>query len=252
MKGVAIIDFDNWFKKNLSDYTDTQFELELRGLVDQLLELVPELDEIELRMYNGWYQERVLTRKASELQLLLSRITLFPYELDPSKARIVRGKIEIVSSLNDLPSYVWFNTVKEKKGIPSLRIDRTSLTSTCDARLDTCPVHIMKRFTKKKNKECSIESCSVLHSDVFIGLEQKMVDTMIACDIISFCEDDDCEAILVVSEDIDHFPAIAKGKLKLQETDKDKELSVLIKNNMIQSNYDAILASFGLKTILVV
>lgn len=252
MKGVAIIDFDNWFKKELSDYTDSQFEFELRELVDQLLNLVPLLDEIELRMYNGWYKERVLTRKASELQLLLSRINLFPYELDVSKSRIVRGKIEVVSSINDMPSFVWFNTLKEKKGIPRLRMNRSVLTETCDLNIATCPTHVMKRFTQKKNKKCGIQGCSVLQSEAFIGLEQKMVDTMIACDIMSFCEDDECEAILVVSEDIDHFPAIAKGKLKLHELEKEMELSVLIKNTLVQSNYDAILGNFGLKTILAV
>lgn len=252
MKGVAIIDFDNWFKKDLSDFTDSQFEFELREIIDQLLNLVPNLNVIELRMYNGWYLDRVLTRKASELNLILSRINLFPYVLDSSKAKIIRGKIVIVNSLNDLPSYVWFNTLKEKKGISRLRINKSAITSMCDANMENCPTHILKRYTKKKNKVCNINGCSVKHSNVFIGLEQKMVDTIIACDIISFCEDDNCEAILVVSEDIDHFPAIVKGKLKLHELKSETKLSVLIKNNLIQSNYDSILSSFGLKTILTV
>ena len=251
MKGVAIVDFDNWFKKPLAEYSETSVEFDFREIVDQLLLIDPSVEDIEIRLYNGWYKDNILTNKASELQLLLSKITLFPYLLDAESGKIIRGKIRIVSSLNDIPAYTWFNTLKEKYGIPSLRIKNESLGEICSQNTHACPPQILKRFTKKKGKLCGVEDCNSAQREIFIGLEQKMVDTIIACDIISFCEEENCSAIMVVSEDIDHFPALAQGKLRADHVGQNKSINVLIRNPEIQEYYNNILNSFGLNTTLV-
>lgn len=250
MKGVAIVDFDNWFKKAIQNYTSTQFEAELRQIIESILFLTPNISFIDIRLYGGWYSDQMLTKKASQIQVLLSEINMFPYKLDLILGTRIQGRIEIVSSIRDFPQFKWFNTLKEKRGIPNLRINNDAIASSCKDNPNSCPPLVLKKFTKKKKKECNLEGCRLKHSEVFVGLEQKMVDTMIACDIISFCEEEDYFGVLVVSEDVDHFPAIAKGKLKIAEIGSNKEISVLIRNSKIRDSYDKILENFELKTIL--
>ncbi|MFK2205580.1 hypothetical protein ACIXJQ_02080 [Bacteroides fragilis] len=47
------------------------------------------------------------------------------------------------------------------------------------------------------------------HSDIFFQREQKMVDTMIACDLLSYCEESSTNCLYLISDDMDHFPALA-------------------------------------------
>lgn len=248
-KGVIIVDFDNWFKKSISDYTDHEVEFEFKQLIEKIVSDQSDIEDIEIRLYGGWYKENIFTQKASELQLLLARVDLFPW-INIERSRIIKGKVVLTSSINDIPSYEWFNTLKEKKGIASLRINNTELTDKCEHNRAICAPHILKKFTQKKRKICSVNECTGVHNNIFVRMEQKMVDTMIACDIISYCEDEDYIVILLVSEDIDHFPALAMGSSKLAQYNRKTNLTVAIKNMDIKDSYDQILSQFNLKTTL--
>ena len=65
----------------------------------------------------------------------------------------------------------------------------------------------MRKFSKTREQVCEITGCSVSNGDAFQTPEQKMVDVMIACDVIGRAMSG--TRVLVLSSDLDVLPAIA-------------------------------------------
>jgi len=204
--GYILIDFDNWIKKPLNQIPDKDLEFLFSTY---LLNFIGNevYDRIYIRLYGGWYKKNILTSKASELQMKLSQISIFPY-INQQKRIIIRGNIEIVNSSLNLPELIWTNTYHERNGIPRLRINVDKTTSVCTENSDKCPIKLLNNFTKHKNKRCSVLGCGNQHNEVFFTREQKMVDTLIACDLNYCSREKNIYNVQLVSDDIDHFPAL--------------------------------------------
>lgn len=196
--------------------------------------------QINFRLYGGWYQDDDLTNRASVVFQKISNIDIFPHIINQNKR--IFGDIQIVYNLYGI-DYIWHNTYREKKGIPRLRINHTAKGDKCDSRKNICPVHILSKFTRNKDKICLNEGCMTKHSDIFFQREQKMVDTMIACDLLSYCEESSTNCLYLISDDMDHFPALALCHKKKEEL----PIFVGIKNVQNIVNYSSILENFNIK-----
>ncbi len=242
---VVIIDFDNYFGTDVSKLTKESLELTLVDVIIQCEQLFADFDRIQIRLYGGWYHGVTLTKQASVIQQILSQIDVFP---KIEKGKIIRGDVDLVSSLFEIPNYSWQHTYKEKNGIPRIRINHEEVDDLCNLSRDSCPKFILYKFTQKKQKQCHVPGCDHLHKDVFKGIEQKMVDTMIACDVISTVKDSDIEGVLVLSDDQDHFPSYA---IASKYSNRDNKIVVGVKNtdaerfNLISN----ILTPFNVKII---
>jgi uncharacterized LabA/DUF88 family protein len=247
MKYIFFIDFDNWFtKRDLSLYSAQQLQFEFKEIIETSVDisLLNNSDEIELRLYSGWYQESLLTQKASILLEKMPLIKLFP--IITSKRIIIKGNIILVDTLAQVPKYVWRNTLKEKKGLSYVRVNNDKLNETCFGNKENCPPQILKRISKNKKHSCRVDGCDSLNSDLFVKTEQKMVDTMIACDIITYSMEHDVGKIVVVSDDIDHFPALAVASQNKLRFETNCVFEVLIKNSRSQSSYQTIMSNFSI------
>ena len=236
MKYIFLIDFDNWFtKRDLNHYTNEEIQFEFTEIINSSIDIntLENSDYVELRLYSGWYQEEVLSQKASILNNNLPQIKLFP--IINSKNNIIRGRLELVDTLAQVPNYQWRNTLKEKKGISYIRINNDKLNETCAGNRENCPPQILKRITKKKQHECKVDGCNSINEDLFIKTEQKMVDTMIACDLISYSMEEDISKVVIVSDDIDHFPALAVASQNKLRFNTNCSFEVLIKNSRSES-----------------
>jgi len=222
-----LIDFDNVFKKAINDYLLEEFELIIKEIIRDVLSLNLAPTEIKIRFYGGWFKEDILTNRASSLQQLISSILIFP--IVGENARIT-GSIELATSLYYFPGYVWTNTYKEKEGIPRLRINYENLPSWCSLNRNECPTFVLNRFTSKKDKSCYHDHCEIKNSDVFTGIEQKMIDTIISCDLISFSQENDIAAVCLFSDDLDLLPPL--GFLSIFKTERNPNLQIhlFIKN----------------------
>lgn len=238
---IVIIDFDNYFTKDISEYNETQMEFLFSSIVRHVCEH-NSVKEIFIRLYGGWYQDDDLTNRASNVMQKISRIDIFPIIQERNK---IDGNIKIVNCLYGI-DYIWHNTYREKKGIPHLRINHLAKDDNCESNKRHCPVHILSKFTKGKNKICTNEGCTTKHAEVFYQKEQKMVDTMIACDLLSYSEEISVDCIYLISDDVDHFPALALCNKK------QKQLPIFlgIKNQKNIELYTSILAQFDIKIFL--
>ena len=224
---LVIIDFDNYFRDN--EINDPQkFELALTEIVEKCETNFENFNEISIRLYGGWYQGITLTKQASILQQQLSQISIFPKIKNNNR---INGNIEMVSSLFEIPNIQWYHTYKEKNGIGRVRINHDLVDDFCTQNKEQCPKFILYKFTAGKDKQCHIQNCTHIHKDVFKGVEQKMVDTMIACDVVSATNDDKVKGIFVLSDDQDHFPSYAIASEQLKQKENSFQILLGIKNN---------------------
>ncbi len=248
MKYVYLVDFDNYFeKRDLNLYSVEKINYLLQNLISTTVNVddFENGDFVEIRLYNGWHCEEVLTTKGSIMSTYLSQINLFPISIDSSK--IIKGKVVLADSLSFVPDYFWRDTLKTKKGLSFLRIDNNELSESCQSNKSLCPPLILKTFAKKKERQCAVHSCSDINEDVFVRSEQKMVDTMIACDLITFSMEEDIAEIILVSDDVDHFPALAVSSQMLLRFNNETKIQLLIKNKRSQEAYRSILSRFKIQ-----
>lgn len=76
-----------------------------------------------------------------------------------------------------------------------------------------------------------------------------MVDTLIACDVISASEDETIIGVLVISDDQDHLPSLALASMKKKENIQSIILG--IQNEQVKDFVTAFMEPFNIKTALV-
>lgn len=245
MRAIVILDFDNFFPlATLSEYDGDNglFNRVFQFVISQLAEN-DSVDSIKFRLYSGWYSEDALTNRSSEvLRRLSSFNSLFPCFV---RGRKIEGDFVLAENQVDIP-FIWKNTYRERHGLPKFRVDETKMSPACRSNTTTCPVHILKHFSKKATTPCSVNSCTTKHGEVFKLREQKMVDTMMACDVISCSLDEDKPLVAIVSDDVDIFPSIAlRNKISSEST-----TIMFIKNDMNVVPYSSILNQFNATILL--
>ena len=240
-KVFVIVDFDNFFPRPIPEIPINKIEFLFQEIVRDIITNVHNVQNIIIRIYGGWYQDDTLTNRASQLLSILKLISdgIFPVVIEQRK---IEGSIDMVFSLFKV-AHVWYNTYQERSGLPKLRIAHANVGDHCSMNKNSCPVHILSRFTRAKSKLCHVDGCLTKQDDVFIQRTQKMVDTMMACDVLSFCEEQNVGGVYIASDDIDLFPAIALGR----NINNSMPLFLLVLNKKRFDYYSATLSDFNIK-----
>ncbi len=246
MKTVAIIiDFDNYFGSNIQKLNSELLEFTFKEWVKLCEQEFTDFNSIQIRLYGGWYKESTFTKLASTVQQLLSNVDVFP---KVSGGKIINGKIELATTLHIKPDFVWLHTHKETSGMKRIRINHECIDTICVLNKDTCPKYSLYKFTQTKDNKCHIQSCENIQKDVFKGAEQKMVDTLIACDIISVSQDSNMNGLILISDDQDHLPSLA---LASETKTKNLQSIVLaIRNEQTIDFISSFMSPFKIKTTL--
>ncbi|MBO7496165.1 MAG: hypothetical protein J6T98_06395 [Salinivirgaceae bacterium] len=213
---VVIIDYNNIFKQDDSEDGSNVQSL-LTEIINEIKSDYNSVEHIVMRAYGGWYDKNGLTNKGSRIQQKLSAVSvdLFPV---PNGNKTISGTLEIADQMFGVDG-VWDNTCREKEGLPQLVVNTSNISRIeCekDDNKDVCPVNILKKFTKKRSKICHISNCQNTNA-VFYRIEQKMVDSIMVCDILTYGEDEKTKVIYVLSNDVDLFPGIVLCSIKHSE-----------------------------------
>ena len=237
-----IVDFDNFFPKNMNDYSIEEMNVFFDRIVEIILQRFNNISFVNIRLYGGWYKGVNFTQKASMLSSMLANVRIFPVIVEN---KIISGTIEMVHSQYGLDGYIWYDTYREKAGLQKFRIDSSKMGEHCSSNENVCAVKILEKFVRKQ-KMCQNAGCTTVQQNVFIRREQKMIDTMMACDIIAYGGEENIFSIFIVSDDVDIFPSIALCNKK----NPQMELTLVVKNNLLQTQYASIMSSFNTKVVL--
>ena len=207
---VALVDLDNWHEAR----PDAPVEASLSDVVSEvtlrLISVAPETEFISIRLYGGWTEDGAFTQFASEVSAHLPSVDPFPMRSGP-KVTIVHGELVLAMTLSIAPALALGDTCRKRSGPPRIRLATSPLPIGCvDA--GTCPARMLKKFTQSSSRECPTESCAVTSSVAFSTRQQKMVDTLMACDLLDMAHDKDVLAITVVTADSDLLPPLIHAR----------------------------------------
>jgi hypothetical protein len=185
----------------------SQRSLGTRGLVLKVLDLItpclPGCDDdapIAFRLYSGWYENGCLTRSAQDE--IVAAHTQFP-TIWRYRGRSRRIMCELAMSSLAAKELHFLTTFRAKAAPRNLRCLDTADTPCADP--DRCANRHFAQFVTKQ--KCPEPGCVASPRDFLRRDEQKMVDCMIAADLL-YLAFSRAAAVTVVTGDDDLWPAL--------------------------------------------
>jgi uncharacterized LabA/DUF88 family protein len=163
----------------------------------------------DIRIYGGWYEEDMITRQAEELTVEIQRD--FPTVIRVSSNGVIipfSTSADLAMSLLQEPSTHLFRTYRRKERPWNVRVESKAAVG-CEE--DSCVLPLMKKMLK--HGSCPKEGCSIHRTDLLYRHEQKIVDTMLACDMVH-ATDREYSKLILVSDDDDFIPPLRTVLLK--------------------------------------
>lgn len=236
-KGVILVDFDNVFygHETSASYVKTQLE----DFVKACLEASPDVDKLSIRLYGGWKMNAQYTTQASQVLGIIETVKSEMFPRFPNSRR-VDGDLELAVSQYNL-EIEWENTMQEKSARHFLKCN-DDIHRICHHKVDECPVQMVAKATRGHNVVCPIDGCQTIDVSQLVRMEQKMVDSMMTCDILEFTHDDDCRAVVVVSDDCDLHPALALAGEKYAAA-MDVNLVLMVQNKKNSEQFERLLGA---------
>lgn len=164
----------------------------------------------EVRVYGGWYEGSSLSRKAQDVGNEIQRD--FPYTIGITAGKGRRPVTMTAGlALSQLcePARHLLDTFR-LKGRP--RTVRVLAKEAVECEDPDCPLPSLKELLK--TGRCPKSGCVVGRDDLVYRKEQKIVDTMLACDLLFLRDDATVDRIALVSGDDDFLPPLRAVLLK--------------------------------------
>ncbi len=200
LHAIVFIDYDN--------LRQDQKSAGMLDVVTKVLVLVPWDHSItrgrcEVRVYGGWYEGDQMTQLAQNLSAELQRefpaIIRVPFG---NNTLALGANAELAVSLLQEPGHHLFNTYRRKGKPANVRVEKPNDVGCVDA---ACVLPQMRKLLKSGN--CPKEGCAVSNCDLVYRHEQKIVDTMLTCDLIHSVDRVSGRVILVSGDD-DFLPPL--------------------------------------------
>lgn len=241
---LVLVDYDNAFPPNAA-LSDQEIVQEMERWLRLLSDRYRDAATYEVRLYGGWYDESDLSRHGSEVARLLPLMPEFPMRVPDG--RILRGTITLaVTPMASRDSSPLLGTYRRRGSLPRIRLTREPYPEFCARQDQQCPAAILRSFTKHARRSCPAEACGIVSADAFVIHEQKMVDTMLASDVLTVARSlKTLSAIVVVSGDSDFVPAL----LAARSFGMSELVQLRPRNHEASSYATTVLAQAGVKVI---
>ena len=158
----------------------------------------------DIRIYGGWYEGPTMTKRAQELAVAIGNefpaIIRVPNQTGEIASFAVNAELAV--AMMEEPSHHLFGTYRKKGKPGNLRVQQPAEVGCTDP---ACPLPLAKSLLKTGS--CPISSCAVTAADLVYRHEQKIVDTMLACDMV-YAPTQDYSQLILVSGDDDFLPPL--------------------------------------------
>lgn len=159
----------------------------------------------DVRVYGGWYQEAQMTRMAQDVTVEIQRdfpsvIRLPASGETPTIA--VTANAELAVALLQEPGHHLFNTYRRKGRPSNVRVEAPQNVGCTDPH---CMLPLMN--TLIRTGRCPKAACTAAGQNLVYRHEQKIVDTMLSCDLIHG-GGTRYDGVVLVSGDDDFLPPL--------------------------------------------
>lgn len=194
------------------DYDNLEAPFKVSGLLDVVTRSIlatripttATTGRCDVRVYGGWYENTTLTPLAQNMTAELGRD--FPAVLPFLNKQAIQGRLsvsaELALSLEAEPGHHLFNTFRVKSLPRALKCEHPQKRG---CKEPDCPLIFLPHLFN--TGRCPKNGCSLQLTDVIFRREQKLVDTMLTCDMIHAARMQ-CDYVILVSSDDDMLPAI--------------------------------------------
>jgi uncharacterized LabA/DUF88 family protein len=216
---LVLVDYDNIEK----DYTRKGIEYLVRKIVSKIDKSHLHKKGITVRLYGGWYEGNSFTRKAESINIeIVSGFPIVATLSDNESEEIVNCELA-VGMLAD-PATHLISTFREREMPTGIK---TTHPRDCGCDFSDCPLYEFRDFILRG--VCSV--CNDVSPEQFLyRAEQKLVDTMLTCDLLF--EASNSGVVVLVSSDDDLWPGIRTSLLSGK-----KIIQIHGKNDRRQSPY---------------
>jgi len=194
------------------DYNNIRAAVRKRGLKYIAEEIALRLGEsavgkygrLHLRLYDGWFSSQNPTQSAQTTSAEVQRDFPTVVTVPSTNGKVVRAVVaaELAYSLHcDPNNHIW-HTFRQRVGQANVTC-KSPVSSGC--RSKTCALASIPTFFS--NKQCPEAGCLVTPENLLVRNEQKLVDSMMATDLMSFHLSSQ-EELVIVSSDDDLWPVI--------------------------------------------
>ncbi len=196
-----LVDYANLYITNTDDLT---------SVIDHIAEKITshlqkknqdewaERSRLHFRLYDGWYEESILTKKAQDIARIIDRE--YPSENEKLQRIIL---VELAKAQASRPTFDLLHTFRRRKRLSHLRMCK--ITNACCEASQGAIEYLKELQTKGVCRRCDHKRPS---SELVWYDEQKLVDVMLSMDIAHFAMTDQYSEIAIVSSDDDFIPAM--------------------------------------------
>jgi len=201
MKLAVFIDYDN-----LQDGHKTSGMLDVitKALLRTPIVSKDTRGTCDVRIYGGWYEGPTMTKLAQDVFVAIQGEFPAIVRLPSVGSGIIAltATAELAVAMMEEPSHHLFDTYRKKGRPGNLRVQKPEDVGCTNT---SCPLPLAKKLLKTGG--CPIHTCSVTADDLVYRHEQKIVDTMLACDMI-YAPKLDYEHLILLSGDDDFLPPL--------------------------------------------
>jgi hypothetical protein len=164
---------------------------------------------VEIRVYGGWLREGEVTTLHDQVAAALNDGEIFPLS-NRSLGQTVFGAVTLAKSLLISPGVLLDQTLRPRPGLT-----RTSLHPDLDrdncADQPNCTARSIMRYCRNSRRACEVADCGETPFTMFARFEQKMIDTMLTCDLLHAASSELWESITLISTDTDFIPPLLQA-----------------------------------------
>lgn len=201
MKTAIFIDYDN--------LQDIQKSAGILAVITKvLLQLPPQVHgtrgSCDVRVYGGWYEGELLSQRAQEIVVSLQQefpaICRVPSA--ENKINAITVTAELAFSLLEEPMHHLVDTYRRRRKPGNVRVLKPE-----DVNCQNVGCLLPKVKKMFQSGKCTMDGCSSNSVNLIYRDEQKIVDTMLTCDLI-YAGESNYDFIALVSGDDDFLPPI--------------------------------------------
>lgn len=194
------------------DYDNLSRQQKIKGLLDIITQALVQMPfwgnltrvKCNARIYGGWYEGETLTRDAQDVTGKLQK------DFPTSRRLPMRNNgvqvtfsidAELAVALIQEPGHLMFDTYRRKGKPRNIQVERPEDVG-CDDK--ECFLPLVKKILN--DGKCPKTECKVRKANLIYRHEQKIVDTMLSCDMIYAANEK--ASIALMSSDDDFLPPL--------------------------------------------
>lgn len=213
-QALVLVDHANVYPR---DAAGGVLEQDVLSVAMTLRNADPSLGVFRFRFYGGWKHDGMLSAAGSQVTGTLTSIDPFPVPAPAGSGRhgtILRGSLELATTLACAPSIDLGDTVRTRAGFPTFRRGRPKGGLRCPTDVNICPMSWLAELSRSQDGQCWQPGCSETVTSALTIREQKMVDTHLASDLVFFAGQMGVGAVAAVTEDSDFIPPMVHSALQ--------------------------------------